>query len=134
MLGEDPQHFMFKFPGLLRNTPVLEKAAAGHGLLTINPESDGIIRRVPMVLQAQGLTMPSLSYEMLRVITGTDTIFIKSDQTGIKSVGVKGFQIPPTEMARFGFISRTPIRCFMFRRLMCSTVACRPRRSRVNWC
>jgi adenylate cyclase len=94
MLGEDPQHFMFKFPGLLRNTPVLEKAAAGHGLLTINPESDGIIRRVPMVLQAQGLTMPSLSYEMLRVITGTDTIFIKSDQTGIKSVGVKGFQIP----------------------------------------
>jgi adenylate cyclase len=94
MLGEDPQHFMFKFPGLLRNTSVLEKAAAGHGLLTINPESDGIIRRVPMVLQAQGLTMPSLSYEMLRVITGTDTLFIKSDQTGIKSVGVKGFQVP----------------------------------------
>src|ERR1700704_1438133 len=30
MLGEDPQRFMFKFPGLLRNTPVLEKAAAGR--------------------------------------------------------------------------------------------------------
>src|SRR5712671_4850108 len=27
MLGEDPQRFMFEFPGLLRNTPVLEKAA-----------------------------------------------------------------------------------------------------------
>jgi adenylate cyclase len=87
MLGEDPQRFMVKFPGLLRNTPVLEKSASGRGLLTIDPERDGIIRRVPM-------TMPSLSFEMLRVVTGTDTIFIKSDLAGITSVGVKGFQVP----------------------------------------
>jgi adenylate cyclase len=94
MLGQDPLRFMVKFPGLLRNTPVLEKAAGGRGLLTINPERDGIIRRVPMILQAQGQTMPSLSFEMLRVVTGTDTVFIKSDRAGITSVGVKGFQVP----------------------------------------
>src|ERR1700730_13955931 len=94
MLGEDPERFMIKFKGLLRNTQVLEKAAGGRGLLTINPERDGIIRRVPMILQAQGQTLPSLSFEMLRVVTGTDTIFIKSDRAGITSVGVKGFQVP----------------------------------------
>jgi adenylate cyclase len=94
MLGDDPQRFMFQFPGLLRNTSVIEKAAAGRGLLTINPERDGIIRRVPMMMLAQGVTMPSLSFEMLRVITGTDTIFTKSDQAGMKSIGVKGFSIP----------------------------------------
>jgi adenylate cyclase len=94
MLGEDPQRFMLHFPGLLRNTPVLEQAAAGRALLTVDPERDGIVRRVPMILQAQGVTMPSLSFEMLRVITGSDTIFIKSDQTGIISIGVKGFTIP----------------------------------------
>src|ERR1700676_401657 len=94
MLGEDPQPFMFKFPGLLRNTPVLEKAAGGRGMLTINPERDGIVRRVPMIMMAQGATMPSLSFEILRVVTGTDTIFIKTEVAGIKSLGVKGFQIP----------------------------------------
>ncbi len=94
MLGEDPQRFMYEFPGLLRNTQVLEAAARGRGLLTINPEHDGIVRRVPMIMKAQGVTMPSLSFEMLRVATGTDTIFIKTDQAGIKSIGVKGFQIP----------------------------------------
>ncbi len=94
MLGEDPLRFIYKFPGLQRNTPVLEKAAGGRGLLTINPERDGIVRRVPMIMQPQGTTMPSLSFEMLRVVTGTDTIFIKSDVAGIKSLGVKGFQIP----------------------------------------
>ncbi|THD54975.1 MAG: CHASE2 domain-containing protein [Bradyrhizobium sp.] len=94
MLGGDPQRFMFDFPGLLRNTQVLEQAAGGRGLLTINPERDGIVRRVPMIMLAQGATMPSLSFEMLRLATGTDTIFIKSDAAGIKSVAVKGFEVP----------------------------------------
>ena len=94
MLGGDPQRFMFDFPGLLRNTHVLESAAGGHGLITIKPERDGIIRRVPMIMLAQGQTMPSLSFEMLRLATGTDTIFIKSDVVGIKSVAVRGFEVP----------------------------------------
>jgi adenylate cyclase len=94
MLGEDPQRHMFNFRGLLRNTPVLEKAAAGRGLLTINPERDGIVRRVPMIMHAQGTIMPSLSFEILRVVTGTDTIFIKSGIEGIKSIAVKGFEVP----------------------------------------
>src|SRR5437868_1215053 len=94
MLGEQPQPFLVDFPGLLRNVHVLEQAAAGRGLFTIKPERDGIIRRVPMMMQAQGATMPSLSFEILRVATGTDTIFIKSDKAGIKSIAVKGFEIP----------------------------------------
>ena len=94
MLGEEPQPFMLEWLGLLRNVPVLEAAAAGRGLFSIRPERDGIVRRVPMIMLAQGVTMPSLSFEMLRVATGTDTIFIKADKGGIKSIGVKGFQIP----------------------------------------
>src|SRR5712675_2604839 len=94
MLGEEPQPFMVEWAGLLRNVPVLEAAAAGRGLFSIRQERDGIVRRVPMLMLAQGATMPSLSFEMLRVATGTDTIFIKADQAGIKSIGVKGFQIP----------------------------------------
>ncbi|MEH2520738.1 adenylate cyclase [Bradyrhizobium sp. AZCC 1610] len=94
MLGEEPQRFMFDFPGLLRNVPVLEHAAAGRGLFTIKPERDGIVRRVPMMMQAQGQTMPSLTFEMLRVASGSGTILIKAEKAGIKSIGVKGFQIP----------------------------------------
>jgi adenylate cyclase len=94
MLGEEPQQFMLDWPGLLRNVPVLEAAAAGRGLFTIKPERDGIVRRVPMMMQAQGATMPSLSFEMLRVATGTDTILIRTDQAGIKSFAVKGIPVP----------------------------------------
>ena len=90
----DPLLFLHQFPGLLRNVPVIEKAAAGRGLVTIVPERDGIIRRVPMVLQAQGNTMPSLSLEILRVVTGTPTILLKSDEAGIKSIKLRGLEIP----------------------------------------
>ena len=47
-----------------------------------------------MIMLAQGQTMPSLSFEMLRVATGSGTILIKSEKAGIKSLGIKGFQIP----------------------------------------
>jgi adenylate cyclase len=94
MLGAEPQPFLFDFPGLLRNVPVLEEAAAGRGLFTIKTERDGIVRRVPMMMLAQGAMVPSLSFEILRVVTGTPTIIIKSEKTGIRSVAVRGLEVP----------------------------------------
>ena len=92
--GEEPQQFMFEFAGLLRNVGVLEHAAAGRGLFTIKPERDGIVRRVPMIMVAQETTMPSLSFEMLRVATGSGTILIKAEKAGIQGIAIKGLQIP----------------------------------------
>ena len=93
-LGADPEPFLFDFPGLLRNVSVIEKAAAGRGLITINPERDGIVRRVPMMMRAQGVIMPALSFEMLRLVTDTPTIVIKSEEFGIKSVAIRGLELP----------------------------------------
>lgn len=93
-LGEDPRPYLFEFAGLLRNIPVLEGAAAGRGILTIRPERDGIVRRVPMIVVAQDATVPSLSFEILRVATGSDTILVRADRAGVKGVAVKGLEVP----------------------------------------
>ncbi|WP_291863695.1 adenylate/guanylate cyclase domain-containing protein [Bradyrhizobium sp.] len=94
MRGEEPQPFLIDFQGLLRNVQVLEEAAAGRGLFTIKNERDGIVRRVPMIMLAQGATMPSLSFEMLRVASGSGTILTKAEKAGLQSVGVSGFEVP----------------------------------------
>ncbi len=99
-LGGDPKQFLIKFPGLLRNTPELEKAATARGLFTIIQERDGIIRRVPMVMEAQGNIVTSLSFEMLRLVTGSSTILIRLDQAGIKSVAVPGLEVPTDAKGR----------------------------------
>jgi adenylate cyclase len=93
-VGEGAEPRFFEFPGLLRNVPALEKVAAGRGLLTIVPERDGIIRRVPMMLLAQGKPMPALSLEMLRVVSGTSTVLAKYDRNGVKSFAVRGLDVP----------------------------------------
>src|SRR5690606_29884226 len=86
--------FLFDFPGLLRSTPLLDEAAAGRGLLSIRAERDGMVRRVPMVMQAQGALMPALTFEMLRVVAGAGTILIRSDDAGIRSVAIPDLEIP----------------------------------------
>ncbi|MGJ4896813.1 MULTISPECIES: adenylate/guanylate cyclase domain-containing protein [unclassified Bradyrhizobium] len=93
MVGE-PIPFMEPFPGLLRNVPLIEHAAAGRGLFTIEPERDGIVRRVPMVMRAQDIKMLALSFEMLRVLTGSGTVLVKADPGGITSIGLGSVHIP----------------------------------------
>ena len=93
-IGGDPRPFLLNFPGLLRNVPQLEQAASGRGLFTIRAERDGIVRRVPIVMQAQGTVMPSLTLEMLRVASGSNTVLIRSDRAGVQNAAVPGFVIP----------------------------------------
>jgi adenylate cyclase len=92
--GQNPAPFLVTFPGLLRNVPVLEKAAAGRGVFSIRPESDGIVRRVPVVMVAQGMLVPSLTMEMLRVVTGSGAILVRGDQAGAEAVAVPGLVVP----------------------------------------
>ena len=112
-IGGDPRPFLLNFPGLLRNVPILEQAANGRGLFTIRAERDGIVRRVPVVMQAQGAIMPSLTLEMLRLVSGSNTVLIRSDHAGVQNAAVPGFVIPtdrngqlwihfaPHDMARY---------------------------------
>jgi adenylate cyclase len=90
----DPRPFLVTFPYLLHNLPVLEKAAAGRGLLSVDPERDGIVRRVPIVILAGGEIVPSLSLETLRVALGAPAIRVVTDPAA--NAGLEGVQtIPP---------------------------------------
>lgn len=101
----DPLDLLPSFPALVRNVPIIEQAAGGrfggHGIFSIIPEQDGIIRRIPSLF-VQGKDMfPALSVEMLRLATGRPTILVKVDQAGIKSLGIaKGLEIPTDQNGR----------------------------------
>jgi adenylate cyclase len=99
--GPDARPYLVTFAGLLRNVPAIEQAAAGRGLFSIDPESDGIIRRVPVIMTAQGTMVPSLSMEMLRVVTGSSAILVRVDQAGIQSVAVPGLEVPTDRNGQF---------------------------------
>jgi adenylate cyclase len=99
--GPDPRPFLVTFPGLLRNIPSIEQAAAGRGLFSINPEHDGIVRRVPVVMEAQGGLVPALTMEMLRVVSRASAILVRTDQTGVRAVAVPGLEVPTDKNGQF---------------------------------
>jgi adenylate cyclase len=99
--GPDPTPFLVTFAGLLRNVPAIEQAAAGRGVFSIQPERDGIVRRVPIIMRAQGSLVPSLSIELLRVVTHSGAILIDTDQAGVQSVAIPGLQVPTDQNGRF---------------------------------
>jgi adenylate cyclase len=100
MMGPDPRRYLIGFPGLIRNVPALEQAAAGRGLVTIQSEPDGIVRRIPMVMNAQGALVPAITLEMLRVVTGAGAIRIKTDAAGVNSVAIPGLELPTDRNAQ----------------------------------
>ena len=99
-VGPDPARFLISFPHILRNLPNLEQAAAGRGLFTIRPESDGIVRRVPMVMRAEGQLVPALTLDLLRTVTGSGAILIRTDEAGVRAVAVPGLEIPTDQNGR----------------------------------
>jgi adenylate cyclase len=112
IVGPNPRPFLVTFPGLLRNIPPIEQAAAGRGMFSIDPEPDGIVRRVPVVMEAQGQLAPALTMEMLRVVSRAGAILIRADQAGVKTVAVPGLEVPTDGRGRFWvyFNKRDPAR------------------------
>jgi adenylate cyclase len=112
VLGPDPRWRLVTFPGLLRNIPEIEQAAAGRGLFSIDPESDGIVRRVPVVMQAQGELVPALTMEMLRVVSRASAILVRTDRAGVRAVAIPGLEVPTDGRGQFWvyFNKRDPAR------------------------
>jgi adenylate cyclase len=56
----------FRPTGSICNLPVLARAAAGSGFMNAAPDTDGLLRRVPMLMELDGRIYPSLG---LRTVT-----------------------------------------------------------------
>jgi len=99
-IGGDPRKALIRYAGLTRNIPSLEAAAHGLGTINVAAERDGIVRRVPLVMNVGGTILPALGIEMLRLATGKTTIGIRSNKAGIESVLIAGLVIPTDERGR----------------------------------
>ena len=99
-VGPDPRPYLVGFPHLLRNLPELEQSAAGRGLFSISPERDGIVRRVPIVMKAGNKIVPALTLDLLRVVTGSGAILIRTDELGVRNVAVPGLELPTDRNGR----------------------------------
>ena len=78
--GGNPAEWLYQYPGILRSA--LE--SQGVGLISTNPELDGVVRRLPLAISVENRIYPSFALEMLRLDTGDPSYQIKTEETGVE--------------------------------------------------
>ena len=101
-----PTEFLPQYPCVLSNIPALQEAAVGVGITSTLPETDGVVRRVPLLSQSAGEYYPAFSIEMLRVIAGDSSYQAKINQTGVEALRVPQFDTIKTD--EYGRIFTNP--------------------------
>ncbi len=92
-IGKDPSSRLLSYKGILRNVPILEYNAAGRGMVSVLPDWDGIVRRVPLLQYADSKIVPSITMDMLRLLTGSSAVGVRANAAGVNEVFVKGLKI-----------------------------------------
>jgi adenylate cyclase len=85
------------YGGIIANIPDLEYNAVGAGIVSTEPEIDGVVRRMPTVAVVDGVLYPSLALETLRVIAGDPNFQIKLNEFGVEKMRIPQFGPIPTD-------------------------------------
>lgn len=91
---EPGDHPLFQATGGVCSLPLLSQAARASGFLNAAPDADGILRRVPMLLEFEGRVYPSLALAAvsmathdppvsLRVANGNSTTLVLAGRGGV---------------------------------------------------
>lgn len=97
--GPSALPFLHTFAGTVTALPQLQDVAAGNGALTFVPDTDGVVRRVPLLLGLGDEIVPSLVAEALRVSQGIRNYTVTtSDEAGagLETVRIGALKIPTT--------------------------------------
>ena len=76
--GIKPENYVIRFGGAIASLPMFQQDAMGIGSINTVYDRDGIVRRVPLLLNGGGTIYPSLAAEALRVALGEKNYVVKS--------------------------------------------------------
>ena len=91
ILGSEYWDRIVQYPGIIANVSVLEKTAAGVGIVSTLPEIDGVNRRLPLIVAVGDQLYPSLAMEILRVAAEDTTVQIKLSEIGVDRMRIPKF-------------------------------------------
>jgi adenylate cyclase len=86
--GEPPLAHVRRYKGHMTNLPQFERAASGYGYLNPEPDQDGVVRLVPLLVAVQEALAPTLVLELLRVAYGQDFYSVYADANGVRGVQI----------------------------------------------
>jgi adenylate cyclase len=84
------------FAGVLPSIDELDRAAIGHGLMSVSDPAKGVIRRIPLASSINETLAPALTVEMLRVALHSPALRLLTSGSTVQGVAIGNF-VAPTE-------------------------------------
>lgn len=93
--GAIPLHkALFRADGVVGNIPVLSNAVMGSGFMNVTPDSDGIVRRVPLLIDYNEKFYPCLALAVLLNILDSKQVVIRTTSGGVESLKLGNHLLP----------------------------------------
>jgi serine phosphatase RsbU (regulator of sigma subunit)/CHASE2 domain-containing sensor protein len=81
------------YPGALTSIDALDRAAAGRGLISVDPEG-GVVRRIPLVASIDGTLVPALAIEILRTAIAAPSVRLIVSGSKVEGVATGDLAVP----------------------------------------
>ena len=91
-IGMPWQQWIYNYSGAVGPIEPFSKSAIGVGMMLIAPENDGVVRRMPLVIQIDGQLYPSLSMEILRTAAGDISYQMKTGEGGVEALRIPKYK------------------------------------------
>ncbi len=92
--GKGKRETLPQAKGVVTNIPLLQQSAYSSGSFNNIPDSDGIVRRVPMLIGYDHAIYPSLTFEMIRTMLGIRKVTLFYDTNGMTEIALGERHIP----------------------------------------
>ncbi|MCX5911300.1 MAG: CHASE2 domain-containing protein [Deltaproteobacteria bacterium] len=91
---EEPSGRFIRARSVACNLPMFSRAAGASGFFNISPDADGILRRVPLMIEYEGRLYPSLALATLMRAMPPTGILLKWGKSGPVSLSLNQTEIP----------------------------------------
>jgi len=92
--GDSSDTPFFKATGEVCPLPILAQAASASGFLNAAPDADGILRRVPLLVERDGRVYPGLALSAVVAATGTRHAALRVTNVNTSSLALDGRTVP----------------------------------------
>jgi adenylate cyclase len=98
--GDDPMPFLKSYRSLTQSLPDLSTAALAAGAVAVEPDPDGVVRRLALAVAYQQTIVPSFALEVVSIGGAEHSIVIDTGAFGIEDIRIGGTAIPTDRRGR----------------------------------